>query len=86
MPRIIPSTTLRNQYNEISKEAHADPEPIYVTKNGTGDLAVLSVEAYERLARRASLVDELARGHADTLAGRVQDANAVLSSLRKEFS
>lgn len=45
---ILPSTSLRNQYNEISEKCKKTGEPIYLTKNGEGDLVVLSVEAYER--------------------------------------
>lgn len=86
MPRIIPSTTLRNQYNEVSNEAHRNPEPIYVTKNGSGDLAVMSIEAFEVLARRSKLVDALAAGHAEVEGQHVVDADEALAALRKEFS
>ncbi|MHB1483337.1 MAG: type II toxin-antitoxin system Phd/YefM family antitoxin [Saccharofermentanales bacterium] len=42
------STTLRNDYNTISKLAHESTEPIYITKNGEGDLVVMSIEAFEK--------------------------------------
>lgn len=42
------STTLRNDYPSISKLAHEKQEPIYITKNGEGDLLVMSIEAFER--------------------------------------
>jgi len=45
---IKPSTTLRNEYLTISNLAHEKQEPIYITKNGEGDLVVMSVEAFER--------------------------------------
>ncbi|WP_276747582.1 type II toxin-antitoxin system Phd/YefM family antitoxin [Ruminococcus champanellensis] len=45
---ITSSTTLRNDYAKISAMAHASDEPIYITKNGEGDIAVLSIEALER--------------------------------------
>lgn len=45
---ILPSTSLRNRYNEISEQCKATGEPIYLTKNGEGDLVVLSLEAYEK--------------------------------------
>ena len=41
------STALRNDYGTISDLAHAEAEPIYITKNGEGDLVVLSIEAVE---------------------------------------
>ena len=45
---ITSSTTLRNDYAKISAMAHSSDEPIYITKNGEGDIAVLSIEALER--------------------------------------
>lgn len=58
---ILPSTILRNQYNEISERCRTTGEPIYLTKNGEGDLVVLSIEAYEKqqafLALKERLLD-----------------------------
>ncbi len=45
--QIKSSTTLRNNYGDISSLAHQTNEPIYITKNGEGDLVVMSLEAYE---------------------------------------
>ena len=45
---ILPSTSLRNQYNEISEKCKKTGEPIFLTKNGEGDLVVMSIEAYEK--------------------------------------
>ena len=47
MPTIKSSADLRNNYNEISTFCHKYPEPVFITKNGKGDLAVMSIEAYE---------------------------------------
>ena len=61
MPTIRPSADLRNKYNEISELCHEYPEPVFITKNGTGDLAVMSIETYELLAGKLelhSLIDE----------------------------
>lgn len=55
------STTLRNDYPSISKLAHEKQEPIYITKNGEGDLVVMSIEAFERheeLVRLKAVLDE----------------------------
>ena len=43
---IKPSTTLRNNYAEISEMAHQNDEPIYITKNGEGDIVVMSIESF----------------------------------------
>ena len=42
------STTLRNDYGKISAQAHKTGEPIYITKNGEGDIVVMSIDAFER--------------------------------------
>ena len=52
MPAIKSSADLRNNYNEISKFCHTYPEPVFITKNGKGDLAVMSIEEYEELTSR----------------------------------
>jgi PHD/YefM family antitoxin component YafN of YafNO toxin-antitoxin module len=53
MPNIRPSSNLRNKYVEISKWFHEYMEPVYITKNGQGDLVVMSIEAYEGLVGKA---------------------------------
>lgn len=63
---IKPSSTLRNDYGKISSLAHQTREPIFITKNGEGDLVVMSVEAFEErdkllTHREAVLEAELAR-------------------------
>lgn len=42
------STSLRNDYGSISDLAHREAEPIYITKNGEGDLVVMSIDAFEQ--------------------------------------
>ena len=55
MPMIRPSSDLRNNYNEISTLCHETNKPIYITKNGAGDLAVMSIELYEALTEGIDL-------------------------------
>lgn len=56
---ILPSTSLRNQYNEISEKCKKSGEPIYLTKNGEGDLVVMSVEAFEKQQALLKLKERL---------------------------
>ena len=51
MALIRPCADLRNNYNEISKICHETKEPMYITKNGTNDLVILSDEAYEDIVK-----------------------------------
>lgn len=55
MPTIRPSSHLRNNYSEISAFCHKYKEPVYITKNGQGDLAVMSIETYEKLVGKFEL-------------------------------
>lgn len=85
MPNIRPSSELRNNYNEISAFCHKYGEPVYITKNGTGDLAVLSIEAYERLAGRFELYTLLEKGLEDIKAGRMVDAEEAMDSILEDL-
>jgi len=49
MPHIRPVSDLRNNFADISRVVHETAEPVFLTKNGYGDMVVMSMEAYERL-------------------------------------
>lgn len=49
MPQIRPVSDLRNNFAEISKTVHETSEPLFLTKNGYGDMVVMSYDAYEKL-------------------------------------
>lgn len=63
------STMLRNDYGAISDLAHKDSEPIYITKNGEGDLVVMSIEAFEEREETLRLRARLEAVEAARLAG-----------------
>lgn len=48
MPQIRPVSDLRNNFADISRIVHETGEPVFLTKNGYGDMVVMSIEAYER--------------------------------------
>lgn len=48
MPHIRPVSDLRNNFADISRIVHETKEPVFLTKNGYGDMVVMSMEAYER--------------------------------------
>ena len=58
MALIRPCADLRNNYNEISRICHETQEPMYITKNGTNDLVILSDEAYESLVKSNQETEE----------------------------
>ena len=53
------STSLRNDYGTVSKLAHETDEPIYITKNGEGDIIIMSIEAYEKREQLLKLQSKL---------------------------
>ena len=63
------STMLRNGYNAITKLAHEKEEPIYITRNGEGDVVVMSIEAFERREAILDLREKLLFAEQQRLAG-----------------
>lgn len=61
------STTLRNDYNTISNLAHKVDDPIYITKNGEGDIVVMSIEAFEKREELLKLKSRLAQAENERL-------------------
>ena len=59
MPIIKPISDLRNKSNEISELAHNSNEPIFITKNGEGDLVVMSMSHYSKLQLKLELLGKL---------------------------
>jgi len=55
MPAIRNSADLLNNYGEISTFCHEYREPVFLTKNGEGDLAVMSIETYEEITGKREL-------------------------------
>ena len=85
MPQIRPSSDLRNNYNDISEFCHKYGEPVYITKNGTGDLAVMSIETYERLVGKFELYALLEKGLNHMRNGRVSPAHDAIAEIRSEL-
>ena len=83
MPNIRSSAYLRNSYNDISTYCHSYNEPVFITKNGKGDLAVMSMETYEELTGRIELYSKLQEGLADIEAGNTRPFGDVMADLRK---
>ena len=79
MPQIMPITDLRKT-NEISDICHRSQEPIFVTKNGYGDLVVMSIEAYERL------ISDRQIDAAITEAENVAKSDAILVDAREALN
>ena len=85
MANIRPSSDLRNKYVEISEWCHEYKDPIYITKNGQGDLVVMSIEAYEGLVGKFELRNLLEKGMEAVRQGKVRSFRDALQDIDEEF-
>ncbi len=85
MPVIRPSSDLRNKYNEISEFCKKNHEPIYITKNGKGDLAVMSIETFENLVGKYDLYQLLNRGLEDIKNNETKPLAEAFAEIKKEL-
>lgn len=82
MPNIRSSADLCNRYNDISEFCHTYPEPVFITKNGKGDLAVMSIETYEQLIGRFELYGLIQKGLSDIQNENTRPFSEAISDLR----
>ena len=76
MPQIIPIKDLKNT-SEISDMCHKTEEPIYVTKNGYGDMVIMSMEVYESTMRQIAMYRDIEISEKQIEAGQVKDARTA---------
>lgn len=67
---IKPSAAIRNNYNEISNLCKMTGEPVYLTKNGEGDLVVMDIEAFTKREKMLKLREKLIAAEEERLMGR----------------
>lgn len=85
MPEIRPIKDLRNT-TEISELCHNTKEPIFITKNGYGDLVIMSMETYERKLARVDLDKKLVEAENQIENGeKLLDAESVFKDLREKY-
>lgn len=84
MPQIIPIRDLKNT-SEISEMCHAAGEPIFVTKNGYGDMVVMSMEVYEERMRMLDVYAKLAAAEDQIKAGKGLSAEDSMKGLREKY-
>ena len=68
--QIKPSASIRQNYNEIADLCRSTGEPVYLTKNGEGDLVVMDIDTFARREKMLKLREELLAVEEDRLAGR----------------
>ena len=83
MPTIRKSADLRNNYGVISQFCHQYKEPVFITKNGVGDLAVMSIDAYNELSGRMDLYTKLLDGINQLNNGETISEEEMMKKLNK---
>jgi len=84
MPQIIPIKELKNT-SEISDLCHKAQEPIYITKNGYGDMVIMSMETYEKTMHRIAMYKSIEISERQIEEGKVKDAKTSLSEMREKY-
>ncbi len=69
MPIIKPVSDLRNNFNEISDICHKEEEPVFITKNGQGDMVVMSLAHYEKQQALIELYQKLGEAESESASG-----------------
>lgn len=85
MPQIIPIRDLKDTA-KISQMCSESKEPIYITKNGYGDMVIMSMRTYEERLGMADIYAKLAEAEEDIRAGRISDAASSLSDIRTKYN
>jgi prevent-host-death family protein len=86
MPVIRASADLSNNYNEISELCRKYSEPVFITKNGTVDIVVMSIEAYELLAGKHELYNLINEGLDQIKNKKIKPVKEAIESIRGKIS
>ena len=81
MPNIKSSADLRNNYNDVAEYCHETGQPVFITKNGKGDLVVMSIESYDEINSKLALYAALKEGLNDVEANKT----LTLEEFKKEM-
>ena len=86
MPVIKPISDLRNKANEISDLVHRKKQPVFITKNGEGDMVVMSIDTFDLLQKKLELFSKLSVSQAQRAAGeRGRTLSKVIKDVRKRI-
>ena len=84
MPRILPIKELKNT-SEISNMCHNTDEPIFITKNGYGDMVIMSLETFENTFNLLNIYRNIAISEQQIKEGKIKDAKEALASMRVKY-
>ena len=87
MKMIRPVSDLRNNFAEISKTVHETKQPVFLTKNGYGDMVVLSMEAYENLQLESEIYFKLREAELEAeMTDKRYSSKEVLKAMKEAAS
>lgn len=84
MPLIIPIKELKDT-NHISEMCRNSDEPIFITKNGFGEMVLMSMDAYDEMFKKLEIYKELAISEQQFAAGAYKDAKTALTDIRAKY-
>ena len=84
MPQIMPIKELKDT-SAISDLCHKSDEPIFITKNGYGDMVLMSIELFEATRKKWNLYSDIDLSEQQIKDGKVKDARIALSSVREKY-
>ena len=82
--QIVPIRDLRNT-NEISERCKNSSEPIFITKNGYGDMVIMSMETYQRTVEMAEVYKKLIEAETELAANMGVDGKAAFEKLKEKY-
>ena len=84
MPKIIPIRDLRDT-GKLSELCNESREPIFITKNGYGDMVIMSMSVYEERMARLEMREKILAGRQQAEEGKLLDGPAALAELEKKY-
>ena len=85
MPKIIPIRDLRDT-TKLSEMCNASPDPIFVTKNGYGDMVIMSMDAYEKQLAKLDMYTKIMEGKAQADHGNLINGPAAMAELKGKYA
>lgn len=84
MPQIMPIKDLKNTSN-ISEICHNTDEPIYITKNGYGDMVLMSIELFEATQKKWNMYSDIELSEKQIKEGKTKDVRKALLAVREKY-
>ena len=84
MPQIIPIKELKDTAS-VSELCHRTDEPIFITKNGYGDMVLMSMELFESTRRKWEMYSDIELSEEQIRLGKTKDARGALAAMRKKY-